>query len=156
MCFWSPPYCWSCNCAQSHASLSDYCIGWFDATGDIVTWERCCRSQERTSVTLSPILLLKHLPREGILFSSTTPVKVSAPVITSHARCAHTHGTDLHAIPPGFTGIQLSCAVCLVKAHQSVVSRPVERLTDAILLLKYSMFTSPINGKKVQLKTCRC
>lgn len=76
-------------------------------TGEIVTWERCHRSQERISVTLSPILLLKHLPREGILFSSTTPVKVSDPVITSHAQSAHRHRTDLHAIPTGLSGIQL-------------------------------------------------
>lgn len=73
---------WTYDYAQSRASLSESCTVWSDATGEIVTWERCRRSQENTSVTLSPMLLLKHLPREGILFSSTTPVKVSDPVIT--------------------------------------------------------------------------
>lgn len=94
MCFCSSPYRWSYDYAQSRASLSEYSAVWFDATGESVTWERRRRSQEWTSLTLSPMLLLKHLPREGILFSSTTPGKVSSPVITSHSRSAHRHRTD--------------------------------------------------------------
>lgn len=121
VCFCRSPYFWSSYYAKLRASLSEYCSVWFYATGEIVTWERCCRSHERTSVTLSPILLLNHLSREEILFSSTTPVKVSHLVITSCAGSAHRHRTCLHAIPIGFTGIQLSSAASLVKACQSVI-----------------------------------
>ncbi len=117
--------------AQSRASLSEYRAVWFDATGEIVTWERCRRSQEKTSLTLSPMLLLKHLPREGILFSSTIPVKVSDPVITSHARSAHRQNKPACNTPRIHWYTAFLCC-CLVNAHQSVVSRPPEQLTDAI------------------------
>lgn len=59
---------------------------------------RWCRPQETTSITLFPILLLKHLPREGISFSSTTPLKGSAPVIT-YTCMQYPKDSVLHSFP---------------------------------------------------------
>lgn len=76
------PYLWARDYTQLRASLSKQRAEWQHATGDTATWRRHCRSLERSGVTLSPTLPLKHLPRDEIFFSSACPAKGSAPVIT--------------------------------------------------------------------------
>lgn len=67
----------------------------------------------------------------------------SDPVISSYPHSACRHRTYLHAIPPGFT---LSSFLCCLLGEDT----PLEQLTYCIiLLLKYSMFISMINGKEL-------
>lgn len=90
------------------------CCSLNDAPCSTVTWERSCRSHKRTSLTLSPILLLKHLPRDGIFFSSTTPVRVTN--YFSCSRCTET----LNRLACNTLRISWYadlCVACLVKLH---------------------------------------
>lgn len=91
------------------------CCSLNDAPCSSVTWERSCRSHKRTSLTLSPVLLLQHLPRDDIFFSSTAPVKV-----TNYLSCALCTET-LNRLACNTLRISWYadlCVACLVKSHQ--------------------------------------